>query len=157
MLKFIQLMKWEKYVDLKMISLISGFLLELVIFSAMATIDIEFISSYAVAIAIYSVVLVVLTVPLILFCASRFCKDEWFEKAVMAFGAATGNTSTGLALVRAVDPDSQSHAGDTHGVYSTLMSWKDAFVGLTPLWLMTGMSLTVGVGLTVFRTKRKVA
>jgi len=168
MWKFIQLMKWEKYVDLKMISLISGFLLELVIFSAMATIDIEFISSYAVAIAIYSVVLVVLTVPLILFCASRFCKDEWFEKAVMAFGAATGNTSTGLALVRAVDPDSQSHAGDTHGVYSTLMSWKDAFVGLTPLWLMTGMSLTVGVGaaimlvalgvgLTVFRTKRKVA
>lgn len=168
MWKFIQLMKWEKYVDLKMISLISGFLLELVIFSAMATIDIEFISSYAVAIAIYSVVLVVLTVPLILFCASRFCKDEWFEKGVMAFGAATGNTSTGLALVRAVDPDSQSHAGDTHGVYSTLMSWKDAFVGLTPLWLMTGMSLTVGVGaaimlvalgvgLTVFRTKRKVA
>lgn len=56
MWKFIQLMKWEKYVDLKMISLISGFLLELVIFSAMATIDIEFISSYAVAIAIYSVV-----------------------------------------------------------------------------------------------------
>ena len=76
MWKFIQLMKWEKYVDLKMISLISGFLLELVIFSAMVTIDIEFISSYAVAIAIYSVVLVVLTVPLILFCASRFCKDE---------------------------------------------------------------------------------
>ena len=64
----------------------------------------------------------------------------------MAFGAATGNTSTGLALVRAIDPDSQSGAGDTHGVYSTIMSWKDIYVGLTPVWLMNGIVLTFGVG-----------
>lgn len=64
----------------------------------------------------------------------------------MAFGAATGNTSTGLALVRAIDPDSQSGAGDTHGVYSTIMSWKDIYVGLTPVWLMNGIALTFGVG-----------
>lgn len=67
----------------------------------------------------------------------------------MSFGAATGNTSTGLALVRAVDPDSQSSAGDTHGVYSALMSWKDVFTGLTPMWLMTGIGLTCGVGFAI--------
>ncbi|MCB6607473.1 hypothetical protein V3C10_17200 [[Clostridium] symbiosum] len=65
---------------------------------------------------------------------------------MMAFGAATGNTSTGLALVRAVDPDSCSSAGDTHGVYATLTCWKDSFVGFAPVWLMTGISLTMGVG-----------
>ena len=32
----------------------------------------------------------------------------------MAVGAATGNTSTGLALVREVDPETKSEAGDTH-------------------------------------------
>lgn len=78
--------------------------------------------------------------------AYRFCREEWFEKACMAFGAATGNTSTGLALVRAVDPDSLSSAGDTHGVYSAIMSWKDVFVGLTPIWLTSGIGLTCGVG-----------
>ena len=87
-----------------------------------------------------------MTVPLIFYLSYRFCKDEWFEKACMAFGAATGNTSTGLALVRAIDPDSQSGAGDTHGVYSTIMSWKDIYVGLTPVWLMNGIALTFGVG-----------
>lgn len=67
----------------------------------------------------------------------------------MAFGAATGNTSTGLALVRAVDPDSQSSAGDTHGVYTTLTCWKDAFVGLTPVWILSGVGLTMGVGIAL--------
>ena len=45
----------------------------------------------------------------------------------MAFGVGTGNTATGLALVRAVDPDSNSSAPDNHGVYSAVMCWKEAF------------------------------
>lgn len=115
-------------------------------FTAMATLDVEFVSTYIAPILIYTLVMVVLTVPIVLFSAYRFCKTEWFEKAMMAFGAATGNTSTGLALVRAVDPDSQSAAGDTHGVYTTLTCWKDAFVGLTPVWILSGVALTTGVG-----------
>lgn len=142
----LKLLKLDRYVDLKTIKLISGFLLEIVVFTAMATLDVEFISSYIVPIMIYTLVMVTLTVFIVMFTANRFCKHEWFEKAVMAFGAATGNTSTGLALVRAVDPDSNSSAGDTHGVYTTLTAWKDAFVGLAPMWLVSGISLTMGVG-----------
>lgn len=67
----------------------------------------------------------------------------------MCFGAATGNTSTGLALVRSIDPNSESHAGDSHGIYSTISAWKDIFVGLTPLWLMSGLGFTAGVGAVV--------
>ena len=132
--------------DLKTIKLASGFCLEITVFTAMATLDIEFVSTYIVPVLIYTVILAVLTVPIIFYLAYRFCREEWFEKACMAFGAATGNTSTGLALVRAVDPDSLSSAGDTHGVYSAIMSWKDVFVGLTPIWLTSGIGLTCGVG-----------
>ncbi|MDY3729776.1 MAG: hypothetical protein SPF91_06475 [Clostridium sp.] len=135
--------------DLKTIKLISGFLLEIVVFTAMATLDVEFVSTYIAPILIYTLVMVAVTVPVVLFSAYRFCKTEWFEKAMMAFGAATGNTSTGLALVRAVDPDSQSSAGDTHGVYTTLTCWKDAFVGLTPVWILSGIGLTMGVGMAL--------
>ena len=140
----------EKFVDLKTIKLLSGFFLELVVFTAMATLNLKFVSTYAAPLAIYCVVLTALTVPLVLFCARKFAKEEWFEKACMCFGAATGNTSTGLALVRSIDPNSESHAGDSHGIYSTLMSWKDIFVGLTPLWLMNGVGLTAGVGAAIF-------
>ena len=119
-----------------------GFCLEITVFTAMATLDLEFISTYIVPVLIYTAILSILTIPIIFGLARRFCRDEWFEKACMAFGAATGNTSTGLALVRAVDPESQCSAGDTHGVYSALMSWKDVFVGLAPMWLMSGIGLT---------------
>ena len=102
-----------------------------------------------ILISSYCVVMTALTVPLVLFCARKFAKEEWFEKACMCFGAATGNTSTGLALVRSIDPNSESHAGDSHGIYSTLMSWKDIFVGLTPIWLSSGVGLTAGVGAAI--------
>lgn len=139
-----------KFVDLKTIKLLSGFFLELVVFTAMATLNLKFVSTYAAPLAIYCVVLTVLTLPLVVFCARKFAKEEWFEKACMCFGAATGNTSTGLALVRSIDPNSESHAGDSHGIYATLMSWKDIFVGLTPIWLSTGVGLTAGVGAAIF-------
>ena len=144
--QLLKVTKLERYVDLKTIKMASGFCLEITVFTAMATLDMEFVSTYIVPVLIYTVILAVLTVPIIFYLAYRFCREEWFEKACMAFGAATGNTSTGLALVRAVDPDSLSSAGDTHGVYSAIMSWKDVFVGLTPIWLTSGIGLTCGVG-----------
>ena len=146
----IELLHLQKFVDLKTIKLLSGFFLELVVFTAMATLNLKFVSTYAAPLAIYCVVLTVLTLPLVVFCARKFAKEEWFEKACMCFGAATGNTSTGLALVRSIDPNSESHAGDSHGIYATLMSWKDIFVGLTPIWLSTGVGLTAGVGAAIF-------
>lgn len=147
--KILRVSKLDKYVDLKTIKMISGFILEIVIFTAMATLDLEFISAYIIPVLIYTIVICGLTGPIIFFLSYHLCKDEWFEKACMAFGAATGNTSTGLALVRAIDPNSQSSAGDTHGVYSTIMSWKDSFVGLAPMWLMSGIAVTMGVGIAI--------
>ena len=145
----LKLTKLDKFVDLKTIKMAGGFCLEITVFTAMATLDLEFISTYIVPVLIYTAILSILTIPIIFGLARRFCRDEWFEKACMAFGAATGNTSTGLALVRAVDPESQCSAGDTHGVYSALMSWKDVFVGLAPMWLMSGIGLTFGVGVAI--------
>lgn len=144
--QLIRLFKLEDYVDVKTIKLISSFLLELIVFSAIATLDLEFVSVYILPILIYTVILCTLSIFIILALSKKLLVHEWFEKACMAIGAATGNTSTGLALVRAIDPESKSSAGDTHGIYSTIMSWKDIFTGLTPLWLSGGITLTLGVG-----------
>ena len=69
----------------------------------MATLDIDLISTYIVPIVVYTAICCALTLAIALGFCKLFCKDEWFEKAIMAFGVGTGNTATGLALVRAVD------------------------------------------------------
>ena len=132
--------KLDRYID------VSGFLLEVVVLTAMATLDIELISTYIVPIVIYTAICCALTLAMSLGFCKLFCKEEWFEKALMAFGVGTGNTATGLALVRAVDPDSNSSAPDNHGIYSAVMCWKEAFAGLVPMWTMSGIGMTVGVG-----------
>lgn len=116
----------------------------------MATLDIDLISTYIVPIVVYTAICCALTLAIALGFCKLFCKDEWFEKAIVAFGVGTGNTATGLALVRAVDPDSNSSAPDNHGVYSAVMCWKEAFAGLVPMWTMTGVGMTMGVGGAMF-------
>ena len=138
--------KLDRYIDVKTIKHVSGFLLEVVVLTAMATLDIELISTYIVPIVIYTAICCALTLAMSLGFCKLFCKEEWFEKALMAFGVGTGNTATGLALVRAVDPDSNSSAPDNHGIYSAVMCWKEAFAGLIPMWTMSGIGMTVGVG-----------
>jgi len=141
-----KLVKLDRYIDVKMIHQISSFLLEVVVLTAMATLDIELVGTYIVPLVVYTAICCAITLAMSLGFCKLFCRDEWFEKALMAFGVGTGNTATGLALVRAVDPDSLSSAPDTHGVYSAVMCWKEAFAGLVPVWMMTGVGLTMGVG-----------
>ncbi len=143
-------LKLSKFIDVKMIHQISGFLLEVVVLTAMATLDLELIGTYIVPIVVYTAICSALSLTVALVGCRLFCKEEWFEKAIMAFGVGTGNTATGLALVRAVDPDSNSSAPDTHGVYSAVCCWKEAFAGLVPVWMMTGVGMTMGVGGIMF-------
>lgn len=141
-----RLVKLERFIDVKFIHQMSGFLLEVVVLTAMATLDLELISSFIVPIVVYTLVCSAVTLMIAFGGCKLFCREEWFEKALMAYGVGTGNTATGLALVRAVDPDSQSAAPDNHGIYSAVMCWKEAFAGLVPVWMMTGLGMTMGVG-----------
>lgn len=141
-----RLVKLERFIDVKFIHQMSGFLLEVVVLTAMATLDLELISTFIVPIVVYTLVCSAVTLMIAFGGCKLFCREEWFEKALMAYGVGTGNTATGLALVRAVDPDSQSAAPDNHGIYSAVMCWKEAFAGLVPVWMMTGLGMTMGVG-----------
>ena len=104
---------------------------------------------------LWIIILVAVPIPIIFGLSRLFSEHDWFEKGCMAFGAATGNTSTGLVRLRAVDPDSESGAGDIHGVYSAISGWKDIFVGIMPMWLaasagvmlcaLTGFGIAIGM------------
>ena len=144
---FAKILRLDQYIDVRIIHHISGFLLEVVILTAMATLDLELVSAYIVPILILTLVLAGITILMAFGLSYLFCREEWFEKALMAYGVGTGNTATGLALVRAVDPDSRSDAPDCHGVYSAVCSWKEIFISLIPMWMAGGGGMAVvGIG-----------
>lgn len=133
-------------VDRRTVSTISGFLLEIVILTAVATIKLSIITSYWLPIAIYSVVQVAITIFIVFFFSKKFCKSEWFEKALMIFGMGTGSTATGLALVRTVDPQSESCAGDAHGVFATLNVFAKVAPAILPALVLGSAGTVIGIG-----------
>lgn len=139
-------LKLDKYVDKKAISQICSLCMEIIVLTVVATLNLKFLATNLVPILIYSVVMVALTLLFAFYLPYKFAEDEWFEKGCMIFGHTTGVGATGFALLRAVDPESQSSVGDAHGVYSALSCWQNAFPALVPMWMMSGIALTSGIG-----------
>ena len=122
------------------------------VLTAVATLRIDIITSYFWPIMIYSAAIVL---PMLIFCVALcrgFCgKENWFEKACCLFGMSNGNNATGLALLRAVDPNSQSNVAEALGVFMTVSLWIQVAPGLFPM-MVTGSMWTmvlIGVGLVV--------
>ncbi|MBC8536415.1 sodium/glutamate symporter [Feifania hominis] len=139
-------LKLDCYVDKQTISQLCSLCMEIIVLTVVATLNLKFLAANIVPILIYSVILVAMTLFLSFYLPYRFAEDEWFEKGCMIFGHTTGTGATGFALLRAVDPESKSSVGDAHGVYSALSCWQNALPAVVPIWMMSGIALTVGVG-----------
>ncbi|MEV4902724.1 hypothetical protein AB0K08_15460 [Citricoccus sp. NPDC055426] len=144
--------KTDRYLDRKTIGTVNGFLLEIIILTAVATIPLDLATQYLVPVLIMSVVMVVMTTIVTLGMCRLFCKDDWFEKAVMMFGAGLGHTGVGLMLLRTVDPETKSDAAEAIGVASGITSWLKVFPVLFPMLIIQGASwivIVVSLGMAV--------
>lgn len=140
-------LKLDSYVDKKTINNISGFLLELVITSAVATININVAMSYAAPIIIMSIVMVLLNIVLVFGIGMRMCKVDAFEKCCTSYGAVNGAIPTGLALLRCVDPYTESGAADACGIGNCFMSpFFTTFGAVGPLLVVSGSGSIIGFG-----------
>lgn len=144
--------KTDRYLDRKTIGSVNGLLLEIIILTAVATIPLDLATQYLVPVLIMSVVMVVMTTVVTLGMCRLFCKDNWFEKAVMMFGAGLGHTGVGLMLLRTVDPDTKSDAAEAIGVSSGITSWLKVFPVLFPMLIIQGASwlvIVISLGIAV--------
>lgn len=138
---------WGDLVDRKTISTISGFCLDIVVLTAVATLRLDLISTYMAPIAIFSAVMIIMTAWVCIYYFRNVSEDEWFEKALCAYGMGTGSTSTGLALVRAVDPDNQSIAVEAHGVHNgTTALLSSYFPAAVPMMAVANLWSAAGLG-----------
>lgn len=140
---------WGDLVDRKTISTISGFCLDIVVLTAVATMRLDLISTYIVPITVYSAFMVIMTAWLCIYYFKKVSEEEWFEKALCAYGMGTGSSATGLALVRAVDPDNKSIAVEAHGVHNgtTALLTSSYFPAAVPLMAVANIWSAAGLGL----------
>lgn len=84
---------------------ISGFSVDLMVTSAIAAISLVIVSEYWFPIFVITGVGAVVTAYTVLYFGSRVFKDHRFLRTLLIFGVSTGTLSTGLALLRVVDPE----------------------------------------------------
>lgn len=142
-----QKLKLDDYVDRKTCTTISGFALELLILTSIATLNLSVLSAFWVPIVIQFVIMTIFTGWLCFWYNKRIAEKEWFEKSLFVFGQSTGATPSGLTLVRAVDPDSVACPGEAHavqsGVAGVIFGWLPA---LLPVLAINMPWAEVGVG-----------
>jgi glutamate:Na+ symporter, ESS family len=84
---------------------VSGFSVDFMVAGALAAISLVFVGKYWLPILVMSTlcgIMVFITVP---WMSSRMFNDFKFERMLMLYGVSTGTLSTGLALLRVMDPE----------------------------------------------------
>jgi ESS family glutamate:Na+ symporter len=87
------------------LSRISGMAVDYMVTGSLAAISLVFVAQYWLPLIVVSTVgglVITVTVP---WMSSRLFKDHRFERMIMIFGVSTGTLSTGLALLRILDPE----------------------------------------------------
>ncbi len=103
--RIIDLLRLGYVLDDDTLTRVSGFSVDFMVAGALAAISLVFVGRYWLPILVISSVggiVVCLTVP---WMSSRMFNDYHFERMLMLYGVSTGTLSTGLALLRVMDPE----------------------------------------------------
>ncbi len=95
----------QHIVDNLTLNRISGFSVDLMVTSAIAAISLVIVSKYWLPIFIITGVGGIVTAYSVIWFGSRIFRDNRFFRTLLIFGVSTGTLSTGLALLRVVDPE----------------------------------------------------
>jgi ESS family glutamate:Na+ symporter len=152
----IQAFDREEIVDVQMIERLQGFSLDVLVIAALGTLSLTAIAANMGPFILLAVTGLVWTVGAFVFLARRMLPDFWFERGIADVGQAMGVTSTGLILLRVVDPDLKTPAYQAFGYKQLIMEpfFGGGLVtaGVIPIianfgvgWLLAGMlALFVG-------------
>ncbi|RXJ02807.1 sodium:glutamate symporter [Anaerobacillus alkaliphilus] len=105
----------SKYIDREMVNRISGFSLDILIVSALASLSLAVIGDNLAPFLLLAVVAIGWNVFAFLVLAPRMIPQFWFERGIGDLGQAMGMTATGLLLMKIADPDNESPALEGFG------------------------------------------
>ena len=105
--------------------------MDLMVAAALGAISLALISANWLSVAVFASVIALISFVSILWLTSRlFPGDYAFERAVLHWGTLTGTLSTGLALLRVLDPELKTPAAPNY-VYASAIT----FFALLPFFI----------------------
>lgn len=108
--------KASYYVEQKTISNISGTATDLLVACGVGAINLKVVTANALPLVVLLALGIGVTMFLCFYFARHLYKEDWFEKAIFAWGWWTGTMAIGIALLRIVDPKNESHALDNYAL-----------------------------------------
>lgn len=116
----------RNYIDPNLVSMISGFALDVLLVSALATLSLDVIGDNFIPFLLISGAGIAWNLFAFLYLGPRMIPDHWFERGLGDFGQSTGMAATGLLLMKIADPDNRTPALEGFG-YKQIMF--EPFVG----------------------------
>ncbi|WP_342538951.1 sodium/glutamate symporter [Sporosarcina sp. FSL K6-1540] len=117
----------DKYVSKDVVSRISGSATDILVAFGIGSISISVVLDYAVPLILLFVFGLVYAFLFFAVFSKKFFPEYWFEKGIFTWGWTTGTVAMGMALLRIVDPKSES---------KTLDDYSLAYIPIAPVEIM---------------------
>lgn len=137
-------------VDHSLMQRLSGTALDFLVVAAISTIRLNVIAEGLLPFLTIVLAGILWNVFCVMWLARRVLPNHWFERAIAEMGQSMGVTATGLLLLRAVDPESETDAPSAFGykqlLHEPIMGggfWTSIAIPLVVLqggWLVFGIS-----------------
>lgn len=154
----LKLIRYDRYVDKKVIDHIGGSVTDYLVAFGVATIKLSVVADYWLPITVLCVIGVIQSLIVVFVFGNKLFHNFWFERSIFIFGWITGVVAVGVTLLRCVDPDMKSNTLDDYGISYSIQSIIEVFfVSFIPVIVVTigciwsGVICTV-IGLALFGT-----
>lgn len=117
----------DKYVSKDVVSRISGSSTDILVAFGIGSISISVVLDYAVPLILLFVFGLVYAFLFFAVFSKKFFPEYWFEKGIFTWGWTTGTVAMGMALLRIVDPKSES---------KTLDDYSLAYIPIAPVEIL---------------------
>lgn len=153
--KIVELVHLDHLLDNETLSRISGFSVDYMVAGSIAAISLVFVGAYWFPIILMSTLCGIMTTIIVPWFCSRMFRDYQFERMLMIYGVSTGTLSTGLALLRVIDPEFKTKVASDYMLSAGLtfllaipfilainLPAQAAVQGtMVPYWIMMGISV----------------
>lgn len=134
----------QRHLDKDSLQSVSGTATDFLVTCGIASIVPTMVSGYVVELTILFAIGLALCLFLGLVVAPRMMPDGWFERQLFTWGWATGAVSTGIALLRIVDPKMKSGTLEEFGLaYIPVVPVEISAVSFVPILVIAGASWAV--------------
>ncbi len=142
--KIFRSLRIDHLIDNGSLARIAGASVDIMVTAAIAAITVVLLTRFWIPILAVAVAGGIVTTVTVFWTVSRLFTDHRFDRAIMFYGNLTGTLSTGLALLRVVDPDFETPAA-TDYMYGTGITFVLAIplilmLNLPGYWYSTGKS-----------------